>query len=92
MKPTLAKFSIVDSEGRRFATATIEPAPPPLMLIHRAEPAYEPGTGECALSQSCGGSALKLSAFAVQEQVVEMRGGLRCAHIKFHLYTCLTDG
>ena len=72
--------------------ATIEPAPPPLMLIHRAEPANEPGTGECALSQSCGGSALKLSAFAVQEQVVEMRGGLRCAHIKFHLYTCLTDG
>ena len=69
-----------------------EPAPRPLLLVHRAKPANEPGTGECALSQSCGGSALKLSAFAVPEHDAEMRGRPRCTHIKLHLYAHPTDG
>ena len=69
-----------------------EPAPRPLLLVHRAKPANEPGTGECALSQSCGGSALKLSAFAVPEHDAELRGRPRCTHIRLHLYAYPTDG
>ena len=41
-----------------------EPALPSLLLVYLAEPANETGTNDCALSQSYGGSALKLSAFA----------------------------
>ena len=84
------RSSISGSTGWR--RHRLEPAPRLLLFVHRAEPANEPGTGECAFSQSCGGSALELFAFAVQEQVVEIRGALRCAHIELHLYACPTDG
>ena len=50
-----------------------EPALPSLLLVHLAEPAKETGTDERALSQSCGGSALKLSAFAVQRHDAGLR-------------------
>ena len=50
-----------------------EPALPSLLLVHLAEPANETGTNDCALSQSCGGSALKLSAFAAQTHDAGLR-------------------
>ena len=50
-----------------------EPALPSLLLVHLAEPAKETDTDERALSQSCGGSALKLSAFAVQRHDAGLR-------------------
>ena len=50
-----------------------EPALPSLLLVHLAEPANETGTNDCALSQSYGGSALKLSAFAAQTHDAGLR-------------------
>lgn len=50
-----------------------EPALPSLLLVHLAEPAKKTDTDERALSQSCGGSALKLSALAVQRHDAGLR-------------------
>ena len=50
-----------------------EPVLPSLLLVHLAEPAKKTDTDERALSQSCGGSALKLSAFAVQRHDAGLR-------------------
>ena len=66
-------------EGRCWTSAAgcpmcaEEPALPSLLLVHLAEPAKKTDTDERALSQSCGGSALKLSAFAVQRHDAGLR-------------------